>query len=489
MANVLRFLKSGRAPVAAGVVHWLLTFILERGILTVSPAAHPVDYAVIKVALLFALVGFWTLIFKAAFGEKGNFCRTVVAFALPYLAVLTVYLVVEHPFTLSGDELNLFTRATELDSFAYWFNYFSGYYWIMGIMLIPHAMGPVVIKVILQALTAGYVLARQARVGGVKSALPLYALFLLPFVMEQGISAHRLPTYGMLLLFFAAKLVYDRAEGKRLDAVTLVINSAVIAVLALWRTEGIYLAPLGVILMMAAYRVKATKKAVKALLCYGLIFALIAAPQLAAYKNAEAPLGLRTKPLCGYILCNMFRNGLTEEMVADEREDIEGYLTLDTVKEYNDKYGDENYYRAIVMYGVNESADYDAQLRFCDGVKSVMIKHPIIYLKAQLGAFRYTNDQYIADFSESVWEGFKNLTCKVWIPALLLAIICIYALIRRNWLTFWLSGGGVCNLVMVVMLMPAAFAKYFYPVYLLGYFLLLFGLCSLIAGKREGKNA
>lgn len=475
-------------PLIVGTLHWLLTFWLEQFVLVVSPTEHLVDYCLCKLILWAALYGFWTLIWKGLFSpeRKGSRERDILLFALPILAVLLVFLFLFHTFSLSGDEQNLFDRATALDSFAFWFNYPSGYYWIMGIMLIPYYMGPVLIKLLLQSLVAGYCLARQRERSGVVRSLPLYLLFLLPFVLEQGISAHRLPTYGMLYLFLAAKLLYDWMDHLTLDWKTLVMESAILAVLAIWRSEGIYFTVLGIFLIVAAYRVPLKKESLKMLVCYVLIFAAVALPQLSAYTNAPYAASLRTKPLCGYALCNMFRNGLTEDMIDEEDwKAINTYLSFETIHEYNEKNGDHNYYQAFIMNDTEPDVGYDDQEKFCDASTRVIVQNLPIYLKSQYNAWMYTNEQYAIDFSLSPMVLARNLSSRVMYPALLVVLFFIWALIRRKWLPFWLTGGAICNWAMVTVLMPAAYAKYFYVTYLLGYFLLLVGICQLIGRKKR----
>ena len=56
---------------------------------------------------------------------------------------------------------------------------------------------------------------------------------------------------------------------------------------------------------------------------------------------------------------------------------------------------------------------------------------------------------------------------------------------RKKHMTFLLSLCAVGNWALVTALMPAAYSKYFYVDYLLGYFLLFAGLAMLLSGKRE----
>ena len=473
-------------PLVAATLHWILSFFLQPLVFEASPLTHLFDYILCRALLLLTLYGFWTLLFGAIL-DRESFSRRVLLYALPVLALQLVWLFWRHPFVLESDELNLYQRATQFDDFAFWFNYPSGYYWIIGLMIIPHYMGPVFIKVFLQALLAGYLVARQKRFHG-RWAFLLYLLFAIPFVLDQGNSAHRLPTYGLLYLFLIAKLLYDRAEGRSLDTRTLVLLSAVIGVLAIWRSEGIYLFPLGAVLLLCAYRVELHRSALKKLGIYLLTLVLVAVPQLKGYfGSSSVPLELRTKPLCGYALSIMVRNGLTEEMLEEERQNIEGYLTFASIYSYDSAHPDDIYARAGVM-NLTEDADYDAQVRFCDAVKNLILRHPLIYLRAQWNAWNYTSSQYVADFSgglSGLFNGLTALSYRVWLPTVLVFLFCLWSLIRRKWLLFWITGCGIANWVLVTVLKPAAFAKYYYVDYLMGYFLLLLGICWLLAGRRK----
>ena len=223
-------------------------------------------------------------------------------------------------------------------------------------------------------------------------------------------------------------------------------------------------------------------------MCYVLIFAAVALPQLSAYTNAPYPTSLRTKPLCGYALVNMFRNGLTEEMIdREDWEAINTYLPFETIHEYNDKHGDYNYAWAFIMNDTEPNIGYDDQEKFCDATKRVVIRNLPIYLKSQLNAWKYTSDQYVVSSDMAPLTQLLNLSSRVVYPAVLALLFCIYALIRKRWMTFWLAGGAVCNWAMVTALMPAAYAKYFYVTYLMGYFLLFMGICQLLTGKKKAR--
>lgn len=480
--------RNCRVPLAIAAIHWVISLCIQPLIFEASPLEHFLDYILCRFLLFLALYGFWTLVVQAV-REPASLSRRIVGYALPILALQLVWLFHYHPFVLESDELNLFLRATQFDSFAFWFNYPSGYYWIIGLMIVPHYMGPVFLKVLLQALLAGYLVARARPLCG-RWAFLLYLLFCIPFVLDQGNSAHRLPTYGLLYLWLIAKLLYDRIEERRLDIRTLVLLSAVISLLAIWRSEGIYLFPMGAILLVCAYRIRCNAAALRQFAIYALVAVLVAVPQLKGYfADSDVMVELRTKPLCGYALSIMYRNGLTEEMLEEVRPEIEGYLSFESLSAYDQAHEDDIYAGAGVM-NLTKDADYNAQLQFCDAVKTLILRHPLIYLRAQWNAWNYTSTRYALTFSggvKGVWNGLTALSYWVWPPTVLVLLFCLYALIRRHWLLFWITACGLANWGLVTLLKPATFAKYYYVDYLMGYFLLLGTLCWLLA--RRGRRA
>ena len=482
-----------RLPLCLGLLHWLLTFFLESFILTAPRTSQLFNYVVCKLILLPVLVFFWRFLWRALAdpARKKNPERSCLLYALPYLAVIAVWLVCCRDFFLVGDEINIFTEAASLSSFAYWFQYPTGYFWIMSCMVLPIPMGPNLIKALLQALLAGYVVARQARLTGKRTALLLYPMFLLPFVLDLGVTAQRLPTYGVLFLFFTAKLTYDHLERRRdVKLPEYILLYAIVGILALWRPEGVYLYPFGFVLLCIAYRERLDRDLLKKLVLYAVTIAVVAVPQIVGTRDAPAPLSVRSKPLCGYILCNMFRNGLTEEMISEEREDIEGYLKLETIRRYNQELGDENYYQAYVMDGAEE-ADFAAQERFCRAAMHVALRHPGIYTKTQWNIWKYTNDQYGRSEKDGLPGLLENLSLASYrvAPACFLVLVftVLYAVLRR-WLSCAFGLCGLCNWLLVFFTKPAAYPKYFYVDYLLGLFFLSTAVCFVLYNLRSGKH-
>ncbi len=505
--NYIKGLKKEPVPLILAAVHWLASFWLERLVIEVSPSANLFNYLCCKAILLVSLYWFWRFLWRvfvpvkdgaenspavggsAARASGGSRAsgrgRRVFLFALPYLIYLIWWLRTYHSFQLVSDELNIFLDAVRLESYAYWFNYFTGFFWIVCLMVVPMAMGPVFVKVFLQALVCGYCADREFERSRGISFLPVYLLFCLPFVMDQGISAHRLPTYGMVYMAAVCKLVYDRAEQKELALKDLLLLSAAFSVLAIWRSEGIYFVPLGLILILCAYRVyKQRKTMLRTAAIYALVLAIAAVPQIKSYFFEENPsVALRTKPFMAYAVTIMMRNGLTEDMIGDEAAEMSPFVPVETVIMANEQYGESIYNGAFVLRHAKK-AEYPDQERFCSAVKRIILKYPVLYIRSQIEAFKRVDRNTVYKPDMGLYDRIRVFSWHVSVPAALTAVFVILSLAKRWWLSFWLALGSLGNLVLVVALMPATFPKYFYLTYLFAFYMCVLGMCRVLREKE-----
>nr|MCR5673756.1 hypothetical protein [Lachnospiraceae bacterium] len=71
----------------------------------------------------------------------------------------------------------------------------------------------------------------------------------------------------------------------------------------------------------------------------------------------------------------------------------------------------------------------------------------------------------------------KSLSYDLFIPVGFAAILLVYSLIKRRWLTFFVTGGLACHWFIVFVLAPASYFKYYFPVFIISYF---YGIALLI---------
>lgn len=483
-------------------LHLMITFFTDKLIFAVPPSARITDYIICKLLTLVVLFFFYLGLYQIFIDKnrKQNTIYGVVTCALPYLLVLAVILIIKLPSGyLSNDEALIFDAASNLEHYT-WFYYITTYYYIVSLMLIPHALGPIFIKILIEFLAVGYVVFRIKDVFGKKLGNLGYLLFLLYPVIAYTTSAHRLPIYYLLYLVLIAALLFDFIEKKDLSRQAAFWLLFLGAVLTQWRTEGIYLAVLVPILLFIVYKNIRTKKTAILLIASSLLLQYaVSIPQngLTA-SNLDAAANDRMKPFYAYTITNMYRNGLDMEKNADDLAIVDRYLSLDAIAAINEYYEDINYEDVLILYqegyvGTRPEATQEDFFNYSAALKRIFLNNPGVFMKTRLGAFCYAALPFHITF-----EGFgikplisfcisivKTVSYNLFIPLAIALLLCIYALIRRRWFTFFTMGGLLAHWFIVFILAPASYFKYYFPVYIIAYFYVLLLVIQGIYNRKQ----
>ncbi len=478
--NPIRFLKENRLPLLISFVHWAVTWFTDRRIFEKTAAEEPFNYLVCKVLLFCLLFALWRALLKMSPAT-----RQVLKYAGFYLIPIIAVLIFKLPQGfLSNDETLIFAEAKALADYT-WFYYLTTYYYIVSLMLIPAWFGPILVKVAIQLLTAGYCVFRLSGYLNFKYGKYLYLSFLIPPVLAYTTSAHRIPVYFLLYLFLIFKLLMDLLEKKELSGTGLFLTLLLGAVLTQWRTEGIYFAVVLPILLFIAYPALRNRKAVLRVLLLSLFLQyLVSIPQ-----NGLIPSRMGDKadnrmgPFYAYTVTNMYRNGLDLEKNKEDLEKVWRYLDPDTLEAINRDLKDINYEDVLILYypgytGTRPEAD-DADYRaYTEGCRNLFLKNPDVLLRTRIGAFHYAAVPYRIAWTEGGVKGFllflvsivKTLAYNLYPSHILLLILCLYALVRRRYFTFFMTGGLICHFIIVFVLAPASYFKYYFPIYMTMYF-------------------
>lgn len=461
-------------------------FELGDGILSLSPLAL-FDYVICKAIAFAALFFFVRFVLRAVEQrkDKESVYAGVAKYALYYLPIVVIVLAVKLPggFT-TNDEYAIAENARRIVHDT-WFNYMTIYYYIASFMIVPFKYGPVIIKAVIQLLTVGYVTFRSVRYFGKKAGLFMYILFLLYPVIAYIISAHRLPVYFLLYLCLFSKLSFDLAEGADIGKGQLFVLLLAGAVLTQWRTEGIYLLVLVPILILIVYpKFRKTKSAVLMILAYVLLQYTISVPQ-----NITSEAGLanaandRMKPFYAYTITNMYRNGLDLTKNEADLAVVDAYIPLEAISDINEYYGDINYEDVFILYkeefsGVRKDATYTQYYDFTKAVKNIFINNPDVFARTRWGAFCYAALPYhFAPAGEGaarfVISAVKTVSYNLFIPVGFALLLLVYSLIKRKWFYFFAAAGLVAHWFIVLVLAPASYFKYYFPVYIMSYFYLI----------------
>ncbi|MBO4374975.1 MAG: hypothetical protein J5829_07690 [Lachnospiraceae bacterium] len=482
------------APLILAVLQVCISFFTDRMIFSFSSESAWKNYIPCKILMFILLYMFWRFLFTCE--------RDILKYCAVYLIPIAAVLVFKLPQGfLSNDEHLIFEQAVLLADYT-WFYYLTTWYYIITMMMIPSYLGPIIVKVVIQVLMCGYCVYRVAEhTGSRKRGAVMYAAFLLPPILAYTTSAHRIPVYIYLYLFLMFRLYMDMIENKSPAKRDLIIYCMLIAILTQWRTEGIYLALFGPVLLFIAYpSLRKDKKTVLGVCLLSLLVQYaVAVPQYGLIPTrmndkAENRMG----PFYAYTVTNMVRNGLDPEKNAADLLQIDRYLNMETVKEINYVLGDINYEDTLILYypgytGIREEATDEDYRAYVDACKRLFINNPDVLLKTRIGSFDYAATVYEIRWEEGGLKGFalfivsiiKTIAYNLYIPMLLLLLLFVYSLVKTaHWKKKETTGPSPClhaftavmtfglfaHWFIVFVLAPASYFKYYFPVYFTVYF-------------------
>ena len=491
-------------PLIAAVVWTGSSLIYDRSTFSVSPISMAHNYIPCKI-LMFALVYAASFFVVRAVSDTSSFEMQVLKYALIYFIPIILVLIYKLPEGfLSNDESLIFSEALKLADYT-WFYYITTWYYIISVMLIPSWLGPIIIKVILQCLCAGYCVARLKRyLGGAKKAYLLYCAFFLPPILAYTTSAHRIPLYIFLYILFMFTIYMDKLEKEELTLKRAIPLLFLMAVLTQWRTEGIYLSVFGIIMILICYpslyevREKAVKNILLLVLSSFLIQYIVAVPQYGVIPSRLGDKATnRMLPFYAYTVTNLYRNGLDLEDPenAASWEKVDRYLDVEKIAAINNYLGDINYEDSLILYyegydGRRYDATDEDYLAFVEGVQELMRRNPGVLIRTKWGSFDYAATVYDPVTGQGVLSFVvslvKTVAYNLYIPMILLALMLIWSLIKIKERAFFtmLSLCLFAHFTIVFILAPASYFKYYFPVYFTTYFFIL-----LLLLLRPEKNA
>lgn len=464
-----KLLKKRCWVVICSIIHLILTTYSDNHFFEGPISAHFPTWIFLKVLLFVFLLFLWNSILSIANGSNLEL-RAIIIYALPYFCILVFYMLLKHNMYLVGDEYNIYSQVLKYNIFPYHFTYFTGLIYALSYMLIPCQMGIVFIKIILQALVCGYFIFRFKNIVG-KKGYVVYLLFLLPPVIENGILVHRMHFYALLYVYIIMKILLDSYEKIKLSNKNLFLLLMFLGILTIWRKEGIYLLIIAPILLCCAYQIKDKRKYAIVCITWIAIFLCLYSPQLISGKKFTQEAG---GTYLGWFV-NMCREGLEIEKYPEQMKKIDKYVSLDAVEYINNELGDRNYEDVYIVWlegyiGVRKDHSKQEYQEFTKAVQELILKEPTSFVKTRIKLWFYTAGKI--NFS-SIREGCKSFLYNLNIPLLAIIVSFFIAIINRNWLLFWICGMTIAHCAVTLVFAPAAYFKYYYQLYLLGWMLII----------------
>lgn len=496
MKKALSF-KDFFLPLILSVFHCIITLFTDKSVFTVLTNDMTIErwgnYSICKVCLLVLLFYIYRSIIRLIISKDKNSLieYKILKFAVPYLIPIIAVLIFKLPQGfLTNDESLIFIQAQELNSYK-WFYYLTTYYYIVSMMLIPCWFGPVIVKVSIQILICGYVVFRLFNyTNKSKYSFIGYLAFLLPPVLAYTTSAHRIPVFYLLYLLLLFIPLMDKLEGIRPSKNKLFWLLLLSAILTQWRTEGIYIAVIFPLILFSCYKELLVKKNIILLLLFSVMFQyIVAIPQYGLIPDRMGDqANNRMGPFWAYTITNMYRNGLDLEKNAADLDKVGRYLDLSVLDAINKDLGDINYEDTLILYyegytGVKPEATVEDYIAYTEGCKNIFINNPSVLIKTKFGSFDYAARPY--HLKPGIVNRGKDIVYDLYLPLLLLILIWIYSVIKKN-LTIFLSTSGLLgHFIIVFILSPASYFKYYFPIYMMGYFYFIVGVIFYLHSRSK----
>lgn len=499
------------------IIHFLLSFFNDILFLDFANLVIP-NYIFTKIILYFILLIGYHYLFKLL---KHKDCKEIITyFAIIFIPLMLLFISI-YPGIWYSDDFN-FLRMAHTCDFMYYLHYLTSLFYSLSLMLIPIAPGVEIIQIICYCMVVTYIIYNLVKIFKIKGLYKylLYIIFILPLTLFYAMYANRPCIYGIFYLLFFAIIFFNIYNKKHLSKTSMVILLAFSSVLAMWRSEGIYLLVFGPLLILSLANKKNFKTYLKLFIVSFICYFIIALPQNINTKYKDKNYGFnRFVPSFINPLGWMIDNGATTNDPRD-LENINKVIDVYDMLEYpvlndtpcawlngciKDGYTDEdiaNFKKSYLNYILqNKGLFIEARIKtflMATGIhNSTFITHDIFELTGDpIIGFLENNKNVdmlnpkLREYMTSLLEGrslhshdplttyciINNLI----IPLMTLFISMIVFLYLKKYSLSLLCLLPLIHTAIIALTAPASFIMYYYPVYLVGYFILLVDIVWII---------
>lgn len=247
-----------RIKIICPAIHFLLTFLFERkafhfennfGFLETVPMSDFFSnkfelimcYVITKLIALILIILLWRLFF--AIIDRTIPLLTTAIFSVVFIAGMVVIFILWPYFTLHNiDNYMLYAYAVRFVP-EYWHSIYSGCFMGACLMVFPNPFTINIIEWLWFVAIMGYIYHRigTSRVISHGFKYIVIGFFLLPFIHTAVTDSYRSELYALFSLFFFTVILLDAIEKRTRTGFQLYVILAGIAVIAVWRSEGIIL--------------------------------------------------------------------------------------------------------------------------------------------------------------------------------------------------------------------------------------------------------
>lgn len=223
------------------VIHWLVSFRTDSLIFTYSAGANW-RTVIYKLLFLLFLMVMWNMIFlvwrsRKSIRDNKKACHFIQYFTV-YFGINLMILILIWPGNWIWDEYGILNAARNL-GVDVWQHYLTTVFYVFSLMLFPFPAGILIVQnIVIAMLVAAIMIMIEEKAAYKKLVWICMLLFLLPPALRQNHYPIRLSIYGYLECCFAVYLLFHNKSV--LCSKTKIIGfSLLIAILSVWRSEGI----------------------------------------------------------------------------------------------------------------------------------------------------------------------------------------------------------------------------------------------------------
>ncbi|MCR4690945.1 MAG: hypothetical protein K5739_06355 [Lachnospiraceae bacterium] len=515
--------------VVTAAMQWGISFFTDRKIFQLTQDKY-MFYAVLKAAFLCLLLWIWKLIFKTAAnllkGHPGTKVR--IFYGSIYTVILFLALLLTWPGIWRTDEFGILGNVVAVQ--IYWWQHFlTSLFYFFSFMIIPNPVGAIVIQVLICGCGFGYIAETVSRRTGKKAMGAIMLIpFCIPSVIMFQIYPMRITLYALLelvlLLYLyehASDIVHtgyighvgDMNRADNMEAVgnwQIILLAVATAILATWRSEGIYyilLLPLWFLILFRKKRIGIRKLILYLFVSFGLFTAIYAMQSVGIHKDRndayEMTAYAQSLPV---LLRSAAADGDTEgiaiaekivdvQAVMNAKEGIESFWAGDmTTKEYSPeefKAFKKQFITWVFRYrNAFIKERIHTMLTSREQTKSTVNLHDSsnIQFVYFLMTFRHV-DPINSDLRDQIITFMEQkVFCLFEIPAAIMAVVFVWCLLRKReaWM---LIGMILIRIPLVLLTAPDNYFMYYYPFYLTGSVLFFFILAGFFAKDRQTETA
>ena len=471
-----------RINIVFAVMFWISSFLYDEIIFKGKISEHILVYILIK--CLFGVVCYFVSdFFCKALVDAGSNEHRVLLYAMPVVVIYLVFFLSKHSMYLVGDEEVIFNSVADFDLYPAHFTYITGIFYIMSLMFIPYPVGIVIVKILLQALICGYCVMR------LKSKFA-YIVFILFPVIVNSILIHRMQIYGLLYLFVFAKCIFDNKEKINMQISDFLLLSFCLAILSVWRKEGIYLLVTAPFILYFTYYKSNKLKWKKYFLGMYLIMLIIWSPELGNYFHDGGFVAEQSHSYNFYFV-NMCRLGLDRNKYREQFESVDKVISIEAVDRINKDFGNDNYADEWIAFkpgyiGIKENYSDAEAIECIKAIQYMIINEPLLFLKAQFGAWNYSSfGNGRLQHASMIHNLLNTIWYNLYIPLFATIVFFFISFCHRNLIGEVLILGVLLHVFVTMILAPAGYFKYYYHMYLIGWFIVMIGVQNLYVKYLE----